>query len=126
MDSGLIAKMCCILWADAEFWPLLRMTDPEKAELIRLIEAGEPLPERWRGRLFPDTARAPEVGKEYRLVYDGKMKREEVLATTPAAPSQHVRSFCEIQTESAGHESLMKSVAYEFRENGWWGVTMFS
>lgn len=70
------------------------MTESEKAELIRLIEAGEPIPERWRARLFPGSARGTEIGKEYRLVYEGKMKREEVLATTPAAPWQLVRSFC--------------------------------
>lgn len=33
-------------------------------------------------------------GKEYRLVYEGKLSREEVLAHTPAAPWQLVRSFC--------------------------------
>ncbi|MGP8055509.1 MAG: DNA methyltransferase [Limisphaerales bacterium] len=38
--------------------------------------------------------KSPEAGKEYRLVYDGKMRREEVLAQTPAAPWQLVRSFC--------------------------------
>jgi hypothetical protein len=56
----------------------------DKKELMRLIEAGWPLPEKWRGKLFPDSGRAPEIGKEYRLVYDGKMRREEVLAQTPA------------------------------------------
>ena len=35
-----------------------------------------------------------ETGKEYRLVYDGKLKREEVLAQTQAAPWQLVREFC--------------------------------
>lgn len=72
----------------------LPLNDNEKRELLRLIEAGEPLPEKWRGRLFPGSARAPEAGKEYRLVYDGKMRREEVLAQTPAAPWQLVRQFC--------------------------------
>jgi site-specific DNA-methyltransferase (adenine-specific)/adenine-specific DNA-methyltransferase len=61
------------------------LSDSERKELIALIEAGGPLPEKWRGRLFPGSGRAPEIGKEYRLVYDGKMRREEVLAQTPAA-----------------------------------------
>jgi DNA modification methylase len=62
--------------------------------LCALIRAGEPLPGQWRGRLFPGSAASPQVGKEYRLEYAGKMKREEVLAQTPAAPWQLVRSFC--------------------------------
>lgn len=62
--------------------------------MCALIRAGEPLPAQWRGRLFPGGAKSPEAGKEYRLVYDGKMRREEVLAQTLAAPWQLVRSFC--------------------------------
>jgi len=63
-------------------------------KLCALIRAGEPLPAQWRARLFPGSAALPQVGKEYRLEYAGKMKREEVLAQTPAAPWQLVRSFC--------------------------------
>lgn len=70
------------------------LTEREKQELIRLVGEGGPLPEKWRARLFPGHARAPEYGKEYRLVYDGKLKREEVLAQTPAAPWQLEREFC--------------------------------
>lgn len=35
-----------------------------------------------------------EIGKEYWLEYQGKMKREAVLAETPAAPWQLERRFC--------------------------------
>ena len=71
-----------------------QLTDAEKEKLCALIRAGEPPPAQWRARLFPGSAKSPETGKEYRLVYDGKMRREEVLAQTPAAPWQLVRSFC--------------------------------
>ena len=71
-----------------------QLAEAEKEKLCALIRAGEPLPAQWRGRLFPGSAKSPEAGKEYRLVYDGKMRREEVLAQTPAAPWQLVRSFC--------------------------------
>ena len=37
-------------------------------------------------RLFPDSSRAAEVGQEYRLVYDGKAPREDVLAAALAPP----------------------------------------
>ncbi|MFZ5863736.1 MAG: site-specific DNA-methyltransferase [Nitrospirota bacterium] len=83
------------------------LTDKEKRELLRLIEAGEPLPEKWRGRLFPGGVRGPEVGKEYRLVYDGKARREEVLAQTPAAPWQLVRQFCTERPHPDGWRNLL-------------------
>lgn len=72
----------------------MALPDDEIQEITRLLESGKPLPDKWRYRLFPDTPLSPETGKEYRLVYDGKMKREEVLASTPAAPWQLVREFC--------------------------------
>jgi DNA modification methylase len=83
------------------------LSEPDKSELLQLIEAGHPLPERWRAKLFPGSARTAEVGKEYRLVYDGKMKREEVLAQTPAAPWQLVRSFCPERPHGDGWKNLL-------------------
>jgi hypothetical protein len=61
---------------------VLQLTEAETEKLCALIRADEPLPAQWRGRLFPGSAKSPEVGKEYRLEYAGKMKREEVLAQT--------------------------------------------
>ncbi len=34
-----------------------------------------------------------EATKDYRLVYKGKMAKEAVLRTTPAAPVQQIRTF---------------------------------
>lgn len=70
------------------------LTESEKKELLALVAGGESIPAKWQARLFPQSLGTPETGKEYRLAYDGKMKREEVLAQTPAAPWQLVRSFC--------------------------------
>lgn len=70
------------------------LTQAERAELVSLLKAGNPVPLRWRARLFPETGAGAEVGKEYKLVYAGKARREEVLADTPAAPWQLVRRFC--------------------------------
>ena len=70
------------------------LTQAEKKELRAAIEAGQEIPAHWRARLFPEAAGAVEVGKEYKLVYAGKAKREEILADTPAAPWQLVRRFC--------------------------------
>jgi len=83
------------------------LTETEKRELTQLIDSDAPLPEKWRHRLFPAHARAPETGKEYRLVYNGKLKREEVLARTPAAPWQLVREFCAKRPHADGWRNLL-------------------
>ena len=57
--------------------------------------------------MFPNNYPAQETGKEYRLVYDGKLKREEVLAQTPAAPWQLVREFCTNRPHADGWRNLM-------------------
>jgi adenine-specific DNA-methyltransferase len=85
--------------------PLL--TEPEKHELLALVSNGEPIPAKWQSRLFPQSFGTPETGKEYRLAYDGKMKREEVLAQTPAAPWQLVRSFCAERPHADGWRNLL-------------------
>ena len=83
------------------------LSPAEKAELIRLLDGGRPLPEAWRGRLFPAAGKTVEVGKEYRLEYDGKMKREQVLAETPAAPWQLVRRFNTERPHPDGWRNLL-------------------
>ncbi len=83
-----------------------QLTEAEKQQLCALIQAGDPLPATWRTRLFPRNGH-PEVGKEYRLVYDGMMKREEVLAKTTPAPWQLVRRFCESNPHPDGWRNLL-------------------
>ena len=84
-----------------------RLSEAEKLDLLRRIQAGEPLPEPWRERLFPASGRTAEIGKEYQLVYEGKARREEVLANTPAAPWQLVRRFCTEQAHADGWRNLL-------------------
>ena len=86
---------------------MVPLTESEKSELIRLLSMGQRLPEQWRHRLFPSSHRAQESGKEYRLDYDGKLKREEVLAQTPAAPWQLVRRFCTKRPHADGWRNLL-------------------
>jgi DNA modification methylase len=87
------------------------LTNAEKAELKKLIDAGGQLPDVWMTRLFPGgvAAQATQdaIGKEYRLVYEGKLTREEVLAQTPAAPWQLVRSFCDERPFEDGWQNLL-------------------
>jgi DNA modification methylase len=84
-----------------------RLTEQDRNELIRLLQAGEPIPAQWRGKLFPGGSQGVEIGKEYRLEYAGKMKREQVLAETPAAPWQLVRRFAEDRPHADGWRNLL-------------------
>ena len=84
-----------------------RLSERERKELMRLIEAGEPLAEQWRQRLFPDAAACRRPARSIGLVYDGKLKREEVLAQTPAAPWQLVRSFWPKRPHGDGWRNLL-------------------
>lgn len=86
---------------------MTQLTNAEKAELSSLLDAGHPLPDKWRHRLFPGAANTAAYGKEYRLVYDGKLTREEVLAQTPAAPWQLERAFCEERPHADGWRNLL-------------------
>lgn len=83
------------------------LTEQDRIELTRLLQAGEPIPMQWRGKLFPGGMQSVEIGKEYRLEYAGKMKREQVLAETPAAPWQLVRRFAEERPHGDGWRNLL-------------------
>ena len=72
---------------------MLTLTEKEKKELIAFIETGKSIPPHFLQKISPESLKNNEIGKEYRLVYDGKMRREEILANTPAAPWQLVRRF---------------------------------
>jgi site-specific DNA-methyltransferase (adenine-specific)/adenine-specific DNA-methyltransferase len=78
------------------------LNEQERNELIRLLQNGEQIPAQWRSKLFPGNSQSVEIGKEYRLEYAGKMKREQVLAETPAAPWQLVRRFAEDRPHGDG------------------------
>jgi DNA modification methylase len=86
---------------------MAKLTEQDRNELIRLLQAGEPIPAQWRGKLFPGGMQSVEIGKEYRLEYAGKMKREQVLAETPAAPWQLVRRFAEERPHGDGWRNLL-------------------
>lgn len=86
---------------------MTKLTEHDRNELISLLQAGEPIPAHWRGKLFPGGMQSIEIGKEYRLEYAGKMKREQVLAETPAAPWQLVRRFAEDRPHGDGWRNLL-------------------
>jgi len=66
--------------------PMSYLTDAKKKQPCALIQEGKPLPAAYKGELFgPEDVAVIQATKEYRLVYEGKLKREEVLANTLAA-----------------------------------------
>ncbi|MHB8122188.1 MAG: site-specific DNA-methyltransferase [Desulfuromonadaceae bacterium] len=69
------------------------LTDLDKQNIIKLIQDGKPVPEHYRALLFPDNREYVELTKVYQLVYQGKKRKEDVIADTPTAPLQEVRSF---------------------------------
>jgi DNA modification methylase len=86
------------------------MTDFSEDEIktiAGLMAAGKPIPPHWRDRLFPGGPRTVEIGKEYSLQYAGKLPKGEVLAETPAAPWQLVRSFCSDRPHGDGWKNLL-------------------
>lgn len=72
----------------------LKLTDQEKKKIVELIEAGKKLPAVYKSKLFDsDDTEFIEATKDYRLVYKGKARKEAIIAQTPAAPLQLIRSF---------------------------------
>jgi len=63
------------------------MNDAQRQELVRRLQHGEELSPEWARILFP-----PEK-REYELVYHGKEREEDIIASTLAVPLQKVRTF---------------------------------
>lgn len=72
----------------------MKLTAKEKKNLIELIESGKPLPAVYKSKLFDrDDTEFIEATKDYKLVYKGKARKENIISQTPAAPFQKIRSF---------------------------------
>jgi DNA modification methylase len=63
------------------------MNNEQRQEIIRRLQQGEELSPEWARILFP-----PEK-REYELVYHGKEREEDIIASTLAVPLQKVRTF---------------------------------
>jgi hypothetical protein len=71
-----------------------KLTKQEKEKIIELINAGKPLPAVYKSKLFQkDDTEFIEATKDYKLVYKGKARKEDIIAQTPAAPFQLIRTF---------------------------------
>lgn len=72
----------------------MKLSESEKQKIIELIQAGKTIPAVYKSKLFDsDGSEFIEATKDYRLVYKGKTRKEDIIAGTPVAPFQKVRSF---------------------------------
>ncbi len=83
-------------------------TDAEKKKLVDLILKGKPLPPIYKTRLFAQgDGSFIQATKEYRLIYEGKGRREDIIAGTPEAPFQLVRQFNEDNAFPDGWRNML-------------------
>jgi len=74
----------------------VKLNNQEKKKIIELIEAGKTIPAVYKSKLFNrNDTEFIEATKDYRLVYKGKARKEDVITQTPVAPFQKMRSFNE-------------------------------
>ena len=72
----------------------MAISDYDRQKIIELIQEGKSLPEIYKSRLFPaDDREYIELTKVYQLVYQGKKRKEDIIAETLEAPLHVVRSF---------------------------------
>ncbi len=72
----------------------MKLTGHEKQKIIEMIQAGKALPAIYKSKLFDsEDSEFIEATKDYKLVYKGKARKEDIIAGTPVAPFQKVRSF---------------------------------
>ena len=87
---------------------MLKLTDPEKQEIIRYLEANKPLPEKYRFLLFEDK-------REVELVWNGKSHEvcnivlpfqtiEQVDEPRAETPSDTERQFALFDTDHRGRQ----------------------
>ena len=90
--------------------PAYDLSDAERRDLVQLIQAGKPLPERYRFVLF-------ENKREVELVWNGKS--HDVCTTV--LPFQTLEHIDEPRTETKTQEDLFDSRGTQLK--GWTNVT---
>lgn len=72
----------------------MKLSEQEKQKIIQLIQADKTIPAVYKSKLFDSgDSEFIEATKDYRLVYKGKTRKEDIIAGMPVAPFQKVRSF---------------------------------
>lgn len=72
----------------------MKLTAQEKEKLIDLIENEKDIPAYYKTLLFNNERDdLIEVTKDYKIIYKGKVRKEDIISLTPAAPFQKMREF---------------------------------
>jgi len=72
----------------------MNLTEKDKEIIKKCLDKGNPIPSIYKQKLFnTDDTEFVEATKDYKLVYKGKARKEDIIANTPAAPLQKIRSF---------------------------------
>jgi site-specific DNA-methyltransferase (adenine-specific)/adenine-specific DNA-methyltransferase len=72
----------------------MNLNERDKQIIKDYIDNNKPIPSPYRNKLFAsDDVDYVEATKDYKLVYKGKARKEDIIANTPAAPLQKIRSF---------------------------------
>lgn len=72
----------------------MNLTEKDKEKIIQCLNEDKPIPSLYKQKLFKnDDIEYVESTKDYKLVYKGKERKEDIIANTPAAPLQKMRSF---------------------------------
>jgi hypothetical protein len=87
----------------------MNLSDDEKAEVKRLIDAGLPLPDKYRWRLF-------ETPRETELIWPGKTSE----VTNVVLPFQTIEQIDEPRAETSGSFGDLFSVGAGGRQSGGW------
>jgi site-specific DNA-methyltransferase (adenine-specific)/adenine-specific DNA-methyltransferase len=72
----------------------MNLTEKDKQKIIQCINDDKPVPAIYKQKLFGNhDVEYVESTKDYKLIYKGKARKEDIIANTPAAPLQKIRSF---------------------------------
>ncbi len=72
----------------------MNLTKKDKEIIKKCLDEGKSVPSIYKQKLFnTDETQFVEATKDYKLVYKGKARKEDIIANTPAAPLQKIRSF---------------------------------
>lgn len=72
----------------------MNLTEKDKEIIKKCLDEGKPIPSIYKQKLFnTEDTEFVEATKDYKLVYKGKARKEDIIANTPAAPLQKIRGF---------------------------------
>lgn len=85
-----------------------KLINKDREKLIELLQHEKPIPEIYKSKIFSSEDKEYiELTKEYQIIYKGKKRKEDIIADTPEAPLQEVRSFNTENTFDDGWRNML-------------------